>query len=486
MTKLASLLGRKPPTRAGMAQPAHHPAPPAPPPSAATAPTNVIELDHELFFPLASQLGEENELVRNLLIDAEHKITELDNIRSSLGRLVDPVSKTLRAFEEAKSEKLSLQSVLNNTRIAYSKLREELTDTERKAATLETESVRLRETLTVAQQSVQALEAVKAEQAAELTARRGQISELQRTLQQQAADLQLSRDESQRALERAALTDRKLARLETETAAATQKFLLADQERATVQGQLDKALGEAALLSRRLLDTDKTLSAAQVRLQRLETSLSEAQADRARLTTALDEATESHRKDSIALNGKLEALQSRAQLSERLLEESRQTLAARAEEIGAFDRRLTEATVTRDAIESKFTQIEAALADRDARIKELEESRAALTAQNAELARAVAMRENAYNRSQEKIQSQDELIQILESEIKAGREAAELQLQEAKAQLQREQLDRTMAEGALEAGRKDIARLLRELSALRYRPAATHEDAQDAPVFNAA
>ena len=33
--------------------------------------------------------------------------------------------------------------------------------------------------------------------------------------------------------------------------------------------------------------------------------------------------------------------------------------------------------------------------------------------------------------------------------------------------------ERTMAEGALEAGRKDIARLLRELSSMQYRPGAT-------------
>ena len=36
----------------------------------------------------------------------------------------------------------------------------------------------------------------------------------------------------------------------------------------------------------------------------------------------------------------------------------------------------------------------------------------------------------------------------------------------------REQLERSMAEGALESGRKDIARLMREVAALQYRPVA--------------
>jgi len=43
--------------------------------------------------------------------------------------------------------------------------------------------------------------------------------------------------------------------------------------------------------------------------------------------------------------------------------------------------------------------------------------------------------------------------------------------------LQREQLDRTMAEGALEAGRKDIARLLREISTIQYRAEPAQEQA---------
>ena len=142
MTKLVNLLGRKPASAAEK-------------PSGSPEPEKSdIELDHELFFPLAAQLGQENETVRNLLIDAEHKISELDTIKRSIGKLVDPVSKTLRAFEEAKSDKLSLQNMLNSSRLAGAKLRDELGAAEKKATTFEVECSRLRELVTVAQQSV--------------------------------------------------------------------------------------------------------------------------------------------------------------------------------------------------------------------------------------------------------------------------------------------------------------------------------------------
>ena len=104
------------------------------------------------------------------------------------------------------------------------------------------------------------------------------------------------------------------------------------------------------------------------------------------------------------------------------------------------------------------------------RINDLEQVHATLTEQTAMLSRAVASREGAYDRAQEKIQAQSELVQLLENQLRAARDGSELQLEEMNAQLQRERLERTMAEGALEAGRKDIARLLRELAAMQYRP----------------
>ena len=43
---------------------------------------NILELDPELFSPIASQVGKENEEVRNLLIDAEYRVSELDAIKN--------------------------------------------------------------------------------------------------------------------------------------------------------------------------------------------------------------------------------------------------------------------------------------------------------------------------------------------------------------------------------------------------------------------
>ena len=467
MSKLGTLIGRKPSAAVEAAVVTEKP---ASPPTPAKPDMNVIELDNELFLPIVTQLGEENETVRNLLIDAEHKVSELDAIKRAIGRLVDPVSKTLRALEEAKSEKIGLQGALNNTRIANSKLRSELGAAEKRVATLDSECSRLREIVTVTQQKLSALEITKAEQTTELTARRAQVVDLQRRVQQQGAELQVARDEHRRLSERMTIIDKRTVQLESDGEAIRQKFMVSEKERTAIQTSLDKALSELTQVSHRLLDTDKALAVTQIRMQKAELALSETQAERHRLATALDDANQKHQSEINSHRTNYETLQARSTLTDKLLDEARRSLVERAEEIRVFDRRLADSARTHTAIGEKLGLIEEALADRNARIKELDQTRATLSEQNDLLTKAVNTRENAYNRAQEHIQSLEDRIQLLESEVRANRQTADMEIEILNAKLQREQIARTMAEGALEAGRKDIARLLQELATLQYRP----------------
>ena len=325
---------------------------------------NVLELDNDLFLPVASQLGEENETIRNLLIDAEHKINELDAIKRAVGKLVEPVSKTLRALEEAKGEKIGLQSALNNARITNSNMRSELGTAEKKVALLESECARFRETLTVTQQKLAALESTKSEQTTELAARRAQVADLQRRVQQQSGELQVARDENRRLSERLTQVDKRTVQLESEGEATQQKLMVSEKERSTVQKSLDKAFAELTQVSQRLLDTDKALAATQIRMQNAEHALAEAQTERHRLATALDDAKQKHQSEIISHKANYETLLARATLTDKLLEETRHNMMERATEIQAFDRRLADSTRTHTVIGEKLGLIEDALAER--------------------------------------------------------------------------------------------------------------------------
>ena len=510
MTKFVTLLGRKPvPTNgkpAFASEPAQTPfvgtpsIPPLPPltsvQSVPTTPVSIapaptqglaaaaskpgeIDLDDELFFPAAAQLGQENEAIRNLLMDAEHKIGELETIKQSIAKLVDPVCNTLRGYEETKSDKLILQRALNTSREAGNKLRDDLAAAEKKAAAFKIECTRLQEIVSTTKQNLVDLERLKAKHLAELSANRVQLADLNRIAQQQAGDLQLSRGENRRLAERVAAADQRTVQLEGETQAAQQEARQANQERVAIQASLDKTLSDLAQTARKLSDAEKALASAQMRVSTLEVDLADAQAETAQLSAALDEAGHQTRDEVNVLNARVEAMQARSNLTDNLLDEARRALMARADEIRTFERRLIEAASAHEATTERLSTVEAALTNRELQIRDLENARMVLTEEAHKLVQAATAREAVYGATQRQFREQGALVEVLQEELNAARGASEIQIENLNAKLQREQLDRSMAEGALEAARKDIARLIQEIGVLRGGPAA--ETSADAP-----
>jgi chromosome segregation protein len=442
-------------------------APVRPPQILPVVESDKTDLDSELFGTVAAQLGENNEAVRNLLACAGHKINELDAIRDAFSKLVEPVHKALSEFETEKNEKLKLQTLLNNTRAAYAKLRAEFTAVEEKAASLEAYYTRVRDELTLGQQNLQALEQSRDEQAAELVARQAQIADLQRCLQQETAELRSTREENRRLGERIVAADKRIAEFENNVEGMRQKLVLSEKERSFLQSSLEDAAKESLRVSRRLSEAENALAGTQDRLRQTEANFQQAERERTRLAAALDDASERFQNEANAQRMRFEGLAARAATTEQLLEEARNALALRTEEVRAMDRRLADVTLTRGTIEDKLGQIETALQERDRQVAEQAQARETLTEQNEALVKAVRMRDQVIARADEKLKVGEERVRFLEGELRTALHTATEQIEDAKAALHHEQIERSVVEGALEASRKDNARMLRELSLLQ-------------------
>jgi crescentin len=440
---------------------------------------NVVDFDEDLFAPVVTQLGEANEAVRNLLVDAGSKISELDAIKDAFGKLVDPINKTLRAFEEEKTKKINLQTVLADMRAAYAKLRGENSDIQKKAAAAENECTRLREDISALQQAVRAADNVIAEHTAQAARSNAKIADLERRLQQETAEREATREENRRFGERLAAADKRIVQLESDTNTGRQKLLLADQEKASLQGALDQAHSENARTSRRLLETENALAAAQTRMRQIETNYTEANAERVRLAAAIEESAERHQNELNTQRLRFETLQARATTTDRLLDEARATLMQRAEEIRSYERRMVETTLVRNAVESKLSEIETATISREQQLKDLEAAQATARERLDALAKTLKARESSLARAEEKIERLNDRIIFLESERETNQLSFEKQLEETNTALQRERLERAMAEGALETARKDLGRMRREAAAAQLRGG---DDYQPLPV----
>src|SRR5689334_3339643 len=404
--------------------------PAAPLPTNPALPDNLLELDEELFSALGAQLGGENESLRNLLLDANAKIGELDTIKNAVGKLVDPVSKALRAFEAEKSEKISLQTVLNNTRTAYGKLRNEVAELEKKSAFSEKECLALRQELTTTQNVLRTLEATKAEIAIDIAARRAQIVDLEARLAQETGEGKALREENRRLDERLSAADKRVVALESELNAARQRLLMIEDEKRAQQISLDKVSAEAARLSRRLAETEASLTASQGRLRHVEGNVAELNTERARLAGAVDEANERHEHELTTQRMRFDALQARASASEKLLGEAREHLLARADEIRIYDRRAGELALERDALQARVADLEAERIQRESEFTEVDQARATLMERSAALTRAFTAKEAALQRAEDTIAALNDQIAAIESARSAEKQATEQRIEE--------------------------------------------------------
>jgi crescentin len=434
------------------------------------------------FTDIGARIGEDNEALRNLLLDTGLQFRALDDLKETFGKLTDPLSKLLETLEHEKFDNASLRGALNELRASHEALRADFEAIEKKSSELEGDNHRLTRDLASAQQTVHEFEGDKAKLGSELAAVRVATASLEKQLADETNRGRSLDDEKRLLLERADTADKRIIDSEAAANLAREKLSLLENERDSLQSALDQTLAQSARTSRRLAETENALSDARARLQQMEHSLAAVDEERKKLSAACDESNERRQSEVYALTLKLDALKSRSAAAEKLLAEMRQNLVARTEEIRVVEAKLVDATVGRNAAEKKVEQLSAAAEAQDRQTKKLEQTRLTLTDRSKVLSETVKARDSSLAHAQDKIKSLTDRAELLKAEAASNQAKAEKRIEQLNAAIERERAERAVAEGALEATRADYARLQREISierALRRRSAAP-EDAIDA------
>lgn len=441
---------------------------------------NSLELDEELFSAAGAQLGGDNEALRGLLLDANNKIGELDTIKAAVSKLVDPVSKALQEFETEKTERVGLQTVLNNTRTAYGKLRNEVGDLENRLSASEQECQILRQDLAATQSLLNTLETNKTDFSIEIAAARAQIAELETNLAQRTGECLALREENRRFDERLVATEKRAIALESDLAAARQRLLVAEDEKRAQQAMLDKSSTETARLSRKLAEANASLSAVQSRLRQMEETVNEGNIERARLVTTIDEVNERHERDRTSQTMRFDSMQARTATLEKVVADARELLLARAEQIREYDRRMADIGAERDAIHERASNLQAALIEIESRFKEADQTRSTYMERNETLARAFTAKEAALKHAEEANISLIDRVRTLETARATEKQGTDQKIETLEATLRREKMARAVAEGALETARRDYAKAMREVMSLQRTSAPEEPDRQRA------
>jgi crescentin len=483
MGKLSNLFGRQNPvsiseiglrrfpTDTELEAPASFAPTPAPTPTPNDEPmsepddTDAVELESAA--DTTARLGEENEVLRNLLSETERKLGEFDDLKVAFANLIEPAHKALRTLEQEKTRGLGLQRSLAQLRNNHDLLQTKFFNLEARAAELENENEKLQRDVLAANQTLRTLTESKSDLSHELAVARATVADLERQQQQHAANFKAQTEENLRLRDQAVRADARGGELETQLNAARQKLMLLEGDKASLQKSLDRTVSEASRLSQSLTETETALTTTRTRLLSLETRLAEVEPERSRLLTELNEVQERYRAEQNRTNIQFEAVQARAEMAEKLLANTRQLLATRVEDARVADRRTVESAHARDSAEKKAADLDARNKLLAGQLQDIEQSHAKLSERASALTATVKTRDAQLADAEEKLRFASERISRFDTDMKMARMAAERRIDELNTIIGDERVERQVLEGALKAARQECGQLQRELSHLR-------------------
>lgn len=348
----------------------------------------------------------------------------------------------------------------------------------------EGENAHLQEYLTAALVRVSELEREITTNSLMIDQRDTEIADLYNKQNQQGIETHGACHEEYRLRELITAICEKITQLESETNAAKEQCILAEDETLTLRAQLDAALHNAAESSKgffdfeaAFIDREADIKSARAQIEQMQAAYSTITQETNRLATEIAQAERGHYRDLNELRAYFEKQinqmeadnkSARAQIeqmqaaSSTTEEENNSLKATMAETERQHSHELNEQRVH---FENHISQMEISAQVRDRTIKDLEHVRSKLLEHYYNLIAIVFKSAKEYVRGE--LSSKNKSIECLESQLTAEREAAERKINGLISELQRERLNRSAAPNTSEALRKELACLLPKLVAQR-------------------
>jgi predicted nucleic acid-binding Zn-ribbon protein len=393
---------------------------------------------------IGARLGEDNEKLRNLLIDAGHRIGAIGDVQQAFRSLAEPVNTAIRELDQERIENGKLRSALAELRIGYDSLHGKFAALEKRAGELDSDRAQSRQQLAQAQQTARGLQRDKSELANAVAAARANLEQMEMSLvasQAERSALSTARDEADErhrseadtlnlrieALRaRANTAEKLLSEVRQSLVLRTEELRLS--ERKTAEATIARATAEKTIEA---LTTASNASA--TKLQKLELgckSLTE------RSNSLME--TLKAREASLA-----QAEQKITLLTDRIAEIEVDAGAYRAK----TERRIEELT------ESLQRERAASHDVLTAKVREFEQTRGTLMERSNSLAEKLRLRESEIAQSEQKIKSLTGRIAEIEAGARKYRDAIERRIVELNETLQHE---RAAARDALDAKIMDL------------------------------
>ena len=342
----------------------------------------------------------------------------------------------LLAAAQAEERELSAKLAASEAALTESDARRQQLDVALEDGALEID--RLRNGLQQSELKVGGLEA----SLRDATARAEHLTQDVETLRVQTQDIDARRGESEAFL-----------------AAAKQQMALQVEELGTLKKRLEQAGADVARLSRIETELEAQVAAERARVLAADNALTTVQADSARTIRGLEAQVESGRAEVLALQTRLETATGRADKLEEMNGQISARLNDSSAQQQAVERRAGDLNVALERALERVRNLEDEVEDLRGRHAGVDTARAAAIERADQLAKTVGAHEKALKRAEERAaQLRTRLDAMQEAQDQLRREHED-KVAELQATIERLTSEAALAEGALEAARRDRSRL---------------------------
>ncbi len=307
-------------------------------------------------------------------------------------------------------------------------------------------------------------EAREAELAKELELALAKISGLERRMAQERTATETANQQLEILKEQNDGAAGRIAALEEELAAGRSGAGLRENEIESLRNSLDLAISENSRMAARVDLAESLIAESRVQADLLRAEAVTADVERIKTVDIAHRTDEQHRAEAGKLHDDLTAMTARARTAETLLADSRECLVIRIAENEKLGSSLAEANEGRRDADRKLERLQDLLRTKELQIKEIEQSRQTLMARAHKLLQNYQSRDQALARAEEKIKLLDQSIARLEAKARRNMDEAKSAVPAIQPRPQIE--ISAPVEDPREARRKKLMELARELAKL--------------------
>lgn len=399
-------------------------------------------------------IGQQDEMIRVRISHLANRLDDVATLKNEFESLIEPISSFAAEYPLLRAKLAETEAILQEERQTAVQLGREL-------RAISGENLRLADELSaVGSRHTELAELTRNNDALidnlrhSLNEREMLVGELERQLFAEQERARAIFEENQILREESQAADLLASQQEGDLAEAQQAIAVLEHDNRVLRTGSGDQAQRLATLNSAYVELEQQFRTAREKLSQVETQLATEQNLRHRLETLSESERSTYQTNIASLELKVDGLVSRLAVTEKILNQAREEVRKRTEELRTAERLAKDAVIERNTFERRFEAVQNEMRELSLSRTEAERARAELAERCQFLTRGLEAKEASLANAEQRSQALLARIARMTADHETERASLEAQNHRLSEELKREMSEKALAQGALETARR--------------------------------